>query len=451
MNPSIVPNSAADRPGFKRTATTASLLAAALVLGSALILPERPAAAAKPGAAKPLARLSVAAPEASYVRRSVRGGIRTLHYANRRGVLATTQWPLILRFESRDAIGFVASATADSRKREALLLRDPDGCPNLASLVSDFMLPSFDPDCAGLPEDETWIEVQTEKFDTFELEDNRQTGNDFIQAILIDDPYLEGALLNTPYLELRRGRFNAVGPKTGEDVIDGYGFGPDDDFASLVLLANVGGSRVFDADFDLDPSVLRNMAGLVNTVSEELLDGKGQTAITASMHPLAGVFEPIAVFDFSVTNPDYSGYDYLERVDSGPLTAMTLNSNVPVETDPPTEANLFYDELLSTYYPVEIEIRAVVVAGEAPAYVYDLDGNGRFTARDVARAGYQLVTNEIAIELTLMHENLLVESQEIKCLPRTLLFDDLDGDGDTGEPFKCDGKSGSTRTRRVPR
>ena len=403
------------------------------------------------------ARLTIAAPEASYVRYSVRDGVSTSQYKNRRGALATTQWPLILRFESRTAVGFAASATADERKREALVLVDPDDCYNLASLVDDFMLPSFDPDCAGWAEDETYIEVQTEKFDTFELRDNRQTGNDVIRDQLVDDEYQDCVLLNTPYL-LLKDKINAVGPKTGGPVsgdpeqpeLDGYGYGTDDDFVSLVILADVGGARVFDLDFNLVPGVVRNLAGFVNVVSAELLDGRGQTAITATTHPLAGLFEPIAVFDFSVTNPEYSDFDYLQRVDSSPINAFQLMSKVPVKTDPPSEANEFYDELLSTYYPVDIKIRAVVVERQAPAFVHDLNQDGKFSAVDVRMAGYELASNEVEISLTLTHDNLLIESQQIKCLPRTLLFNDLDGDGKNGEPFKCSGKSGSGRSRRVP-
>jgi hypothetical protein len=403
------------------------------------------------------ARLSIAAPEATLASIRVRQGIKTTRYRNRSGILATTQWPLILRFESRTATGFVSSATADSRAREALVLKDPDGCSNLASLVADLGLAAFDPECAGQPEDETWIEVQQEKFDTFELLDNRQTGNDALRERLLDDEYTDGVLLNTPYLQLNQ--VTAVGPQTGGPAsgdpngpeFDGYGYGVDDDFSSLVIMADIGGARVFDLDFNHVPGVIRNLAGFVNTVSTELLDGKRQTVITATTHPLAGVFEPIALFDFSVTNPDYAGFDYLQRVDSAPVTAFALMSSVPVETDPPPQANEFYDELLSTYFPVEVVIRAVVVARQAPAFIEDLDGDGRFTARDVKLAGYELVSNEVEMNLTLTHDNLLVESPDIKCLPRTVIFDDLDGDGATGEPFKCTGKSGAARSRRVPR
>lgn len=397
------------------------------------------------------ARLTLAAPETSTVRLRRRQGIWTYQYRNRRGALATTQWPLILRFESRTAIGFAAATTAEGQKREALVLRDPDDCQNLASLVDDLLLPSFDPDCVGLPEDETYIEFQTEKFDTFELEDNRSTGNDFIQQRLIDDAYAGDPVINTPYLALKKGKVNPVGPKTGGDVRDGYGYGADDDFSSLVIMVDIGGARIFDTDFNHIPGVIRNSAGLLNTVSAELLDGRNQTVITASMHPLAGVFEPIALFDFSISDPAYEGYDYLQRVDSSPVSAFELMSTVPVESDPPLDANPFYDELLSTYYPIEIVLRAVVVARQAPEFIHDLNHDGHFTALDVRLAGYEVVSNEIELRLELTHDNLLSDSLGYKCLPRTLLFADLDGDGKDGEPFKCDGKSGSVRGRRRPR
>lgn len=433
--------------------TASAMVALALLVGFALQAEAGTSSQAARG------RLTIAAPESAVTDNKVRHGIRTLRYRNRIGVLPTTQWPLILRFESRTAVGFVAHVTAEEQSREALVLRDPDDCLNLASLVEDLLLPAFDPACTGLAEDETYIEVQTDKFDTFELSDNRSTGNDAVRQRLVDDAYEDEVLLNTPYLALNQGQIMAVGPMTGGPAsgdptgpeLDGYGYGTDDDFASLVVMADIGGARIFDLDFNHVPGVIRNLAGFVNIVSAELLDGKGQTAITATTHPLAGLFEPIAVFDFSITDPDFAGFDYLQRVDSAPIAAFELKSEVPEQTDPPPEANEFYDELLSTYYPVAVTIRALVVARQAPAFIEDLNHDGRFTAVDVGMAGYEIVSNEVEINLTLAHDNLLADSPDIKCLPRTAIFDDLDGDGSSGEPFKCSGKSGASRTRRVPR
>jgi len=228
--------------------------------------------------------------------------------------------------------------------------------------------------------------------------------------------------------------------------LDGYGYGVDDDLASLVLIANVGGARVFDENFDLDPTVIRNMAGFINTVSAEDLDAKSQTAITASMHILAGVFEPIAIIDADTDNPSF---DYAIRVDSGEVVNFNLDEPFPPAA--PGAANAFYDELLSQYYPARVTIRAVVVNGEAPEFIEDTNGDTHFSAHDVADAGYQILSNEVVTTLTLTHENLLTVSGDSKCPPRTFIHGDLDDNGSRGMLPECIGTSGSARQRRAPR
>lgn len=404
---------------------------------------------------RPDLRLTIAAPDSSYVRAQRRYGIKTLKYVNRSGIRSTTQWPLIFRLESRTAVGFVAKKS-QNQEREALVLTDPDECFNLSSLLDDLMPSVFDPTCPF--EDETYIEVQTEKFDTFEEFDNDTTGNDAIRARLVDDKFSDPEPRNTPYLRMFNGSIKEVGPKTGgrpdpmvskPDELDGYGYGADDDLASFVIMADVGGARVFDENFDLVPGVLRNMGGFLNTVSGEELDGRGQTAITASMHILAGVFEPIAVIDADISDPALAGFDYAIRVDSGPITGF--NVMAPFPPPMPGAANEFYDELLSQYYPAEIKIRAVAVNGEAPDFIYDLNGDGRYTARDVQLAGFQLLSNEVEVNLTVTHENLLTLSPDSKCPPRTFIHGDLDGNMSRGMLPECIATSGASRSRRIPR
>lgn len=403
-------------------------------------------------------RLTIATPESLYVRVKRRHGIVTYKYINRSGVLSTTKWPLVFRIESRTAVGFVAKK-AQAQEREALVLTDPDECLHLGTLLEDFMPSVFDPTCSF--EDETYIEVQTEKFDTFGEFDNDTTGNNVIRDRLVDEKFSDAEPRNTPYLRMFNGSVKTVGPKTGgrpaapdpmvpnpkPDERDGYGYGTDDDLASMVLIADVGGARVFDENFDTVPGVLRNMAGFINTVSSEDLDGRGQTAITASLHVLAGVFEPIAIIDADTAN---SSFEYAIRVDSGAPVDFNLVEPKPV-MPVPGEANTYYDELLSQYYPANVKIRAVLVNGEAPDFVYDMDGDERFTARDIELAGYQLLSNEVAIDLTLTHENLLTESPDAKCPPRTLIHGDVDGNGARGTLPECSGTSGSSRIRRPPR
>lgn len=408
--------------------------------------------------ARPDLRLTIAAPESLYFRVQRRHGIRTYKYINRSGVLSTTQWPLIFRIESRTAVGFVAKK-AQAQEREALVLTDPDECLHLGSLLEDLMPSVFDPTCSW--EDESYIEIQTEKFDSFGQFDNDTTGNNVIRDRLVDEKFSDPEPRNTPYLRMFNGSVKEVGPKTGgrppppdpmnpnakPDERDGYGYGADDDLASMVLLADVGGARVFDENFDLVPGVLRNMAGFFNTVSSEDLDGKRQTAITASMHILAGVFEPIAIIDADTAN---SEFEYAMRVDSGAPVYFNVLEPKPVMPSP-GDTNPFYDELLSQYYPAEVKIRAVLVNGEAPDFVYDMDGDGRIRARDVELAGYQLLSNEVAISLTLTHVNLLTESADAKCPPRTFIHGDVDGNGARGTLPECTGTSGAARIRRPPR
>jgi len=409
---------------------------------------------------RPDLRLTIAAPESLYVRFQRRDGITNYKYINRTGLLSTTQWPLIFRIESRTAVGFVAKKSMN-QEREALVLTDPDDCLNLSSLLDDIQPPIFDFTCPF--EDETYIEVQTEKFDSFEVFDNATTGNDAIRARLIDDKFSDPEPRNTPYLRMFNGSVKEVGPKTGgrppapdpmdpnpkPDELDGYGYGADDDLASLVLIADVGGARVFDENFDLMPGVIRNMAGFVNTVSGEDYDGRRQTAVTASMHILAGVFEPIAIIDSDVSDPSLAGYDYAMRVDSGDPVGFNLDEPFPPAA--PGAANAFYDELLSQYYPAKVKIRAVLVNGEAPDFIYDENGDGRYTARDVELAGYQLLSNSVEIKLTLTHENLLTESPDSKCPPRTFVHGDVDGNGARGMLPECIQTAGSSRIRRPPR
>ena len=126
-------------------------------------------------------QLTIEAPLATTFNVRRPNGVRTIQYINRRGLVTTTQWPLMFRISSGDAVGFVAKRSLNS-EREALVLSDPDNCFNLFSLVEDLMINSFDFTCEGLGEDEKYIEVQTEKHDTFGEFDNDTTGNDAIQG-----------------------------------------------------------------------------------------------------------------------------------------------------------------------------------------------------------------------------------------------------------------------------
>ena len=97
-------------------------------------------------------------------------------------------------------------------------------------------------------------------------------------------------------------------------------------------------------------------------------------------------------------------------------------------------------------------VLAIMDAGDLPQFADDMDYDGNFTAADVQLAGYTLISNEIKTTLRLTDDNLLADTPNPKCPPRTVLYLDLDGVMASGAPQKqCKGTSSSTRTRRVPR
>jgi hypothetical protein len=92
-----------------------------------------------------------------------------------------------------------------------------------------------------------------------------------------------------------------VGPPTGPDGFnDGYGLGVDDDLPGLVLLAPYGAGIMLDAALERpSPLVLRNLAGLINTVSLGLRNEGGKSVINAAAVVPLGMILPIMHVDDS--------------------------------------------------------------------------------------------------------------------------------------------------------
>jgi hypothetical protein len=354
-----------------------------------------------------------------------------------RGPLSLTRWPLVVRLEARKGIALIEASEVDSR-REAVVLSDPDGCIDMRSFKIDPPALPYE-DCNG--PDETWFEFTSERFNSFDVPDER-AGNPVLRAALVDDAYVPDTLLNVAYLLDDRGRIAQLPrPQTGGGLLDGYGYGADDDLPGLVIMADVGGARVFDPDFNLVPGVVRNLAGFVNNVSVELATLRGGPAVTASMHALAGVFEPVALFDLDVAQ---AGTDFLRRLESGPIESFEFLGE-------PLDDDALFRELMSTYSPYPIEIRVALVQGAAPAFIRDLDGDGAYTANDLRAMGYTLLSNQASARIVVAIDALITQTSSGRtCPPRSLIFSDLDGNGASGQ-VACMGSGGAARLRRVPR
>jgi hypothetical protein len=102
-------------------------------------------------------------------------------------------------------------------------------------------------------------------------------------------------------------------------------------------------------------------------------------------------------------------------------------------------------EILATYPDVDVLVRAVMVEGDAPAFVEDLDGNGIYNAKDVELAGYKLLSNQAELRIHAIQNDVLSEFIPFKC-PVAILAGDLDGNGSTG--YSCN--TGNARSIQRP-
>lgn len=243
-------------------------------------------------------------------------------------VLNAGNYTIALQLRAQDAVAFV-----DDLGFEAMVLTDPDGCIDMSHFSS---IGPFET-CAGGP-NETYLAFRSERFDQPSVLD---VCDPTVSQRLVDDPFnLANILnLNKPYLmagnvsgsggstdgilELR-----PVGPGTGgiasaSNSQDCYGLAADDDLPGLVLMADMGGMIVFDEDFNRVGARIRNFAGMLNSVTIELLDRADRSSIMAFLRVPDGLLEPLTLVDRSVTTP---GIDFMTRRDSGPIESHTFPS-----------------------------------------------------------------------------------------------------------------------------
>jgi hypothetical protein len=193
-------------------------------------------------------------------------------------------------------------------------------------------------------------------------------------------------------------------------------FGPNDAWPGLVILSNHGKGLVLDSDFNrTGPLQQRNLAGLMDWVSFELVDDTGHSNLTGGFNIQRGFFGPIMQVDEAVGEPPgqpgYSGSP-LYRIDGGPVLAATAGVS-PYDV---------YDDLLQGG---TLELRAFIVSGTAPATFIDLNHDGRINRVDAVIAGYRVISDEIVLKIRVMPD-------DTGCGRRYLTYlTDLDGNGFT--------------------
>lgn len=302
-----------------------------------------------------------------------------------------------------------------------IIFEDKDEClnPPIPSWNVDTYacgLESGDPIPAS---DEVYMEFWPD-VDMVGIEDN--TGNTDRQADLVDSAGSRGPEFQKWYASgtCVPGTDDSdcirMGPSTGEEIVDGYGLGADDDIPGLVIVSEYGVGRVFDEpDFELsDPVGAVNLAGLINSVAYDLSDlqkesskakgdkGKPTETITEQARIWAHINMPIDVirhlikYDACTGNVTWEdsqvqmyatacdGND-LWRIDGGPAEEPTA----PYHQDDKASIALLED---TTY-----TLKVFLVSGQAPNRLFDEDGDGDVDSADATAAGYIVLSNEDSI------------------------------------------------------
>jgi hypothetical protein len=344
-----------------------------------------------------------------------------------------------------------------------LIFDDPDGClnppapswqlqPSLECGVPETLPPDWDWDDYTPPEsDEIYMEFWPDVDMAGSMD---HSGNADRRADLLDSAGSRG-----PEFQIwdagvcDPGTDDAdcirMGPPTGGEISDGFGFGADDDIPGLVVIAEYGVGRVFDEpDFELsDPVGAVNLAGLVNSVAYDLSDlhkessktkgAKGKPTVTiteqarvwAHINMPHGVVRHLLQYDACTgtvtwqppdnTSPDSCDGNDLWRIDGGPVEEPPI---IFGRGDAASVALLEADSYT---------LRVFLVAGQAPNRLIDEDDDGDVDSADAVAAGYILLSNEDSITLLQLSQQLCWGGGS------GVLAWDLDGNGAVDVPIVC--------------
>lgn len=335
-------------------------------------------------------------------------------------------WAITLEMTAHDEIGLAAysgSPPFPGRGETGyVVFEDPNGCPEYFPPV----ISPFSGCTPGPVPDETYLEF-TPDIDLPGVVDF--SGNDALRMDQVDS--LDGVPESNTILPGGTQATRRLGPQTGGEIVDGFGVGgPDDDIPGLVVLSPTGIGLVLDENFNR-PAVttLRNLAGLVSSVSYELSDWTKRTTVTAHINIPEGAIAPAVKIDNCVGSLSCDEPS-LWRIDGGPV--VSAGTNDPV-------FNVLYPELFDSQTYV---IRVFVVSGTAPGTLSDENGDGIVNHNDATAAGYNVISAERKIQVRQIFGDPCFNSQQV-------LYEDFDGNGETSLGVVCPAGSGSIS--RVPR
>ncbi|MDX1555195.1 MAG: hypothetical protein R3212_04145, partial [Xanthomonadales bacterium] len=385
-------------------------------------------------------------------------------------LLSESGWPITIKMNVELPAGseFPAYAVQPNFPTRGdwgfLIFDDPDGClnppapswlvtPSVECGVPDPLPMDWDWEAWVPPESdevymEFWADVDMAGVEDFAGNEDRQA--DLVDAASSGGPEFESwseGNVQPCVPDSGDPGCDKFGPNTGGEVVDGFGIAADDDLPGLVLIAEYGIGRTYNEPlFEItDPIGARNLAGLINSVSYDLSDlekskGRPPRSITefsriwAHVNMLPLVMRHIIQYDACVGEvtyqtgsppfPESCAGDELWRVDGGPIETAPMNY---------TRGDAASIDLLES---TVFEVRAFLVAGQAPNELYDENGDGVVDSEDAVAAGYQLLSNEDSIEF--------LQLSNVICWGGggSVVDFDLDGNGETVVPIVCPGGPG---------
>jgi len=355
-----------------------------------------------------------------------------------------------------------------------VVFEDPDGCPavstslNLEVLYGGLNCVIFGP----FFNDSRYFEFQPD-VDLTGIPDTQPTpsdapgpGNEDLRALLTYESGSRGPEFSRTGSSVcspgtQDEDCEVFGPWMGGSTVDGWGIGTDDDLPGLFVYTDKGIGLLWDEpEFELqDPPGVRNLAGMFNSISYEASDlmksssdgpkpkGKPNWQLTeefriwAHMNVLPNIFESTYQIDLNNTPSTSIATNWRWRVDGGPVE--------PVPTDLPksgeTGSTLSCIEKVSSGLTntSKFTASAFMVSGEAPAVLYDYDGDGQVNVQDaIADPNITVISNETSISW-------LQIGTINKPHPGGMEFD-LVAPENIDEP-RCAGGSGASATRSPPR
>lgn len=355
-------------------------------------------------------------------------------------------WPLTFKLRARREFFFALKGSAGGSagpypelgENSWLVFQDLDDCPYLGGR---FIEGVGDPMCAAIPGDEIFVEF-TPDVDFPGMADLH--GSEELRTALADPASFVRFFHGTDIF--------SFGPAVST-AQDGIGYGPNDDLPGFVLLSDTGAGRVLESQLGefgsavtgfnpVDPLQARNLAGLMTSVAYELSDRKFETTITTSINVPRHLFSQLRLIDQCFGDPFGNDCPSAQRVDGGPVEIPSDVFSGINSTDPNAATTSISD----------VEVRAFVVQGDAPARVEDCDADGVIRAKDARCMGYTLLSNEVILRFRQMGNHIdpcfgLVDPW-VGFTAGNWRFIDLDGNGN---PFGFVCPSGGGRVTLRPR